>query len=634
MDGIPFGSLALILLVGTLCQWVSWRLAIPAIPLLLVSGFLLGPVSGMYFEQPLLVPEALLGEHLLAVIEGAVAIILFEGGLSLRARELMEARRSIIRLTTLGVVVTFIVASIGAHYLLGFELYAAALMGALLTITGPTVIVPMLRTIRPRGRVKYIAKWEGILNDPIGVVLAVLVFEAHLAATGDVADVLLVGVVQTLVVALSLTALAYGLLYIVMRRHWLPDYLHNPFTLAVVLTVFGLSNHFQPESGLLTVTLLGILLANSKGVDVRHIVEFKENLQVLLIPFLFIVLAARVDTEALELIGWGSAGFLLLLVLVVRPLAVLSGTLFLRVSWSERVLLMMLAPRGIVAVALTSVFALRLEDSAAGEQLLAEMLLVVVGTVVFYGSLAGWVASRLKLSNLSPQGLLILGAHDWAREIARELRARKIPVTLVDSNTHNIFLAKREGLNAARGNVFSEDFLDSLDLSEIGAVALATGNDEVNAFAREALSDFMERGNIFHLAPYSQEKNPYRENIKALNLLFDEHATFERLGERFALGERLHAVPIRDEAALEALARARRDAGSSDPLPLFLVEEDGRLRVFTPRRAMRFRRAGEALILAPEEFDFEAVKRGQTRDPAGRSVAAAAGAGEQGKASP
>ncbi|MGF1482978.1 MAG: cation:proton antiporter [Opitutales bacterium] len=605
MDSLPFGSLALILLVGTLCQWVSWRLKVPAIPLLLVTGFLLGPVSGM------LNPDEVMGKHLFAIVEGAVAIILFEGGLTLRWRELRSARQSIIRLTTLGVVATFILATLGARFFLDFEWYLAALLGALLTITGPTVVIPMLRTIKPRGRVKYVAKWEGILNDPIGVVLALLVFEMHLADSDRMDEVLLIGIVQTLVVSLSLCALTYLLIYQVLRRKWLPDYLHNPLTLALVLTVFGTSNTLQPESGLLTVTLLGILLTNTRSIDIRQIVEFKENLQVLLISFLFIILSARVDTKAIELIGFSSLGFLIFLIVVVRPLAVLVGTAGSKVSWPERGLLMMLAPRGIVAVALVSVFALKLDEKAgdgddlAGQQLLAEMLVVVVGTVLFYGALAGWAAARLKLSNLSPQGLLILGAHDWARDIAKALREAEIIVTLIDSNQHNIFVSKQEELNAARGNIFSEDFLDSLDLSEIGTAALLTGNDEINAAARGALGDFMERGDIYHLVPYAKEDNPYRQDVKALNPLFSEHATFDRLQERFHAGERLHTLEIEDEASFQRLVDLRGDSASHNPWLLFLVEEDGKLRVFSPRTGIRFRKPGKVILLAKPDFDPE-----------------------------
>ncbi len=592
----------MILLVGTLCQWLSWRLKVPAIPLLLLSGFMMGPALGV------LNPDALLGEHLFAIVEGAVAIILFEGGLSLQWRELRSARQSIVRLTTLGVVVTFVLATAGAHWMLGFEWYLAALLGALLTITGPTVVIPMLRTIRPRGRVKYIAKWEGILNDPIGVVLALLVYEMQAADTGKMDDVLLVGIVQTLVVSLGLCAVTYVLIYQVLRRKWLPDYLHNPLTLALVLTVFGLSNTLQPESGLLTVTLLGILLTNTRSIDIRHIVEFKENLQVLLISFLFVVLSARVDPKALELIGWGSVFYLVFLILLVRPVAVLAGTLGSKASWSERALLMMLAPRGIVAVALTSVFALKLDANdpvgIPGQQLLAEMLVVVVGTVLFYGSLAGWAAARLKLSNLSPQGLLLLGAHDWGREIARRLRELKVPVTLIDSNAHNIFVAKREELNAARGNIFSEDFLDSLDLSEIGSAALLTGNDEVNAAARQALGDFMDMGDIYHLVPYAKESNAYRQDVKALNPLFSEHATFERMQERFQAGEQLHRIAVPDEATFARLVDLRGDSASQNPWLLFLVEEDGRLRIFSPRSGIRYRKPAEVIVLARDDFSL------------------------------
>jgi len=612
MDKQIFASLALIVFLGFLAQWVSWRLRLPAILLLLIAGFLVGPVVEFARGAPLLDPDGLFGDLLFPVVQAAVAIILFEGGLSLKLSDLRKAGFAILRLISIGVVVTWALATFLGVTLLGFEVAIALLLGALLTVTGPTVILPMLRTIRPRGSVKHIAKWEGILNDPAGVVLAVLVFEAHLA--GGLAGTplhILEGIGKTLLIGIAFTALGAGVIILVIRAKAIPEYLHNFFVLTVVLTMFEFSNLLQEESGLLTVTLLGIVIANQQVFDIRHITEFKEQLQLLLISGLFIVLAARVDAEAFQYVGWESFAFLAALILVVRPLSVLLSTIGSQTNWRERVLLMMLAPRGIVAVALTSIFAIRLgeTDPMVGQRILAEMLVVIVGTVVFYGPLAGPVAAMLRLSNLSPQGVLFVGAHSWARRIAGELKKLEIPVLMVDSNRHNITQAHDEGLPAEEGNVFSEEFLEHLDIAEIGHAVALTANDEVNAFARGALGDFIEPAEIYHLMPAAGEGNPYGESARKMNPLFSEKATFDNLAQRFRSGGKLKTVTLRENFGMAEFQEIHGRKG----LPLFAVEEDGRLRVFSPRSKLE-PRVGAAVLFLHGGPGGQAAKTG-TQEP-------------------
>jgi len=272
----------------------------PSILFLLVFGFLAGPVTG------LLDPDALLGELLLPIVSISVAIILFEGGLTLRLEELREIGGVVLALVTLGAIVTWSLAAAAAHFVLGLEVQVAVLLGAVLVVTGPTVIGPLLRHVRPTGRVADILKWEGIVIDPIGALLAVLVFEA-----------LLVG-------------------------------------------AFVLSNHLQAESGLFAVTLMGLVLDNQKHVAVKHILDFKENLSVLIISALFILLSDRLEPSHFSHFGMESVLFLAILIFVARPTSVLTSTLRSDLDWRERLFLSWMAPRGIVAAAVASVFALKL----------------------------------------------------------------------------------------------------------------------------------------------------------------------------------------------------------------------------------------------------------------------------------
>ncbi|WP_269542774.1 cation:proton antiporter [Cerasicoccus fimbriatus] len=584
MEVSIYGSLAWIIFLGAVAQWVGWRLKIPAILLLLGTGFLVGPVTGW------INPDDVLGDILFPIISAAVAIILFEGGLTLKFSDLREAGVTIVRLVSLGVAMTWGLTFVLVKIFLGFDTMLSALFAALLVVTGPTVIGPMLRTIRPRGKVKYMAKWEGILNDPIGVVLAVLMFEVLIAqhggghghGHGDMGggSIVAIGLLKTIVIGVVFSALSGGLLLGLVKLKLLPEFLHNFVVLALVLGSFGVSNHLQEESGLLTVTLLGILLANQKLFDVRHITAFKENLQILLISMLFILLAARVSPETVERISINSVLFVVALIVLVRPAAILVSTIGSGTTWKERVLLMMLAPRGIVAVALTSLFSLKLADAgiADADKMMAVMLLVVVMTVGFYGLLAAPLSAKLGLSNLDPQGVLFIGAHDWSINMAAELKKAGGDVVLIDSNRFHVHRARRQELNAHPGNVFSEEFLEELDFSNIGHAVALTANDEVNGFAQTTLREYIERADIYHLLP-EKNSNPQGGESRKMNPLFAEDATFSFFEAQMANGATFEHLTLRENFDMSAFDE---EYGARAVL-LFCIDPEGDVRIFSAK---------------------------------------------------
>ena len=381
-------GLASVLLLGVGAQWLAWRLRLPSILLLLVLGFLAGPITGF------LHPDEIFGEALFPIVSLSVAIILFEGGLTLRLSELPAVGKPMGLLISVGALITWAVAAVAAHYIVGMTWSLSVLLGAILIVTGPTVIGPLLRQIRPTGNVGTILKWEGILIDPVGAVLAVLVFEAILEGEfgqGQAAGAILGGVVETLLIGVALSFLGAAILIIFLRRYWIPDYLQNSVSLMVALSLFALSNVLHPESGLLTVTLMGVLLANQKWVTVKHIVEFKENLQVLLIGGLFILLSSRLDLQSLLAMGWREFAFLAVLIFIARPLSVFASTMGSNFENRSRIFLSWMAPRGIVAASVASLFAFEL--SVAGvegaEQLVSMTFLVIIGTVCLVW-LNGW----------------------------------------------------------------------------------------------------------------------------------------------------------------------------------------------------------------------------------------------------
>ena len=300
----------------------SRRLHLPAILLLLVSGFLLLPIYGVMTGEWTKANSLVESSVLFPIVSLSVAIILFEGGLTLRISELHGTGSIVLQLVTLGVVLTWVMATVTARYLFDFHWQLAALLGAILTVSGPTVVGPLLRYVRPEPRIGSLTKWEGIINDPIGAMLAVLIFEGiRIGGFEQAATATARGILVTALVGIIIGSVAAVIFVQLLKRYLIPDYLQNAVLLAVVIALFTISNAIQHESGLLTVTVLGIALANQKSVALKHVVEFKENLRVLLISTLFILLASRVEWHQLQTVGWQGVLFLLLL-LIIRPISV------------------------------------------------------------------------------------------------------------------------------------------------------------------------------------------------------------------------------------------------------------------------------------------------------------------------
>lgn len=587
----PVVDFALILMLGIGARWVAWRFRVPAILLLLMTGFAAGPVAGV------LDPDSLFGDLLTPIVSFSVAIILYEGGLSLRISELREIGGVVRNLVSLGIVITWALGSAAAWLLLDLDWRLAVLLGAILVVSGPTVIVPLLRSVRPSARLASTLKWEGIFNDATGALLAVLVFEALLA--GDAASAtaqVVVSVLQIVLVSTLVGAAAALVLVVLLRYHWVPDFLDNAVSLALVLGAFAVSNLIQAESGLLAVTLMGVVLANQRWATVHHIIEFKENLRVLLISGLFVVLAARMEPEQLRELDANGLIFLLLLVLVVRPVAAAACTVGSRLSWGERVFLAIVAPRGIVAAAVAAVFALELGRAGYQEadRILSLTFLVITGTVLWCGLAARPLARLLGVAGPPPQGALIVGAHDWARRIAASLREQGVPVLLVDTNWGNVTQARMEGLPAHFGNAVSEETLEEIEMEGLGCLLALTPNEEANALASLHFRDVVGRKEVYQLAPPARESGD-RGRSPAARLrgryLFDETLAFSELSRLFSSGWGLRSTPLTEQFDYKAFQETHGPLAH----PLFLVGEDGKLEVATAGAKLS-PRPGQTLI--------------------------------------
>lgn len=526
------------------CQWLAWRLKLPAILFLLLAGILAGPALGW------LDPEALFGPLLMPLVSLSVALILFEGSLTLHLSQWREIGSVVHRLVTVGALVTWLVIALATHWLLGFDWPLAILFGTLTLVTGPTVIVPMLRVVRPKAAIANILRWEGIMIDPIGALLAVVVYSFIIAsAEGNGLSQSLITFAGVLFCGTTLGAAGGWLLGQIMREQWLPEYLHNLASLAAVLGIFIAANQIMHESGLLAVTVMGMWLANMRGVDVRQILHFKENLSVLLISGLFILLAARLDLHALLGLGPAVLALLLVIQLLARPLNVWLATLGSTLNWRERALLAWIAPRGIVAAAVSAIFAIRLHQAGHQDALLLVPLTfaVIIGTVVLQSATARPLARLLKVAEPAPSGFLIVGANEPARAIAKALQHLGCRVLLTDSSWENIRAARMDGLTTYFGNPASQHADAHLDLVGLGHLLGLSPAGEINALACARFRHDFGHSRLFVLASglekQRSDKHRAAEEHRG-HLLGTKPMTYLQLANRMHQGAELYSTNL------------------------------------------------------------------------------------------
>jgi len=417
--------------------------------------------------------------------------------------------------------------------------------------------------------------------------------------------------VRALVLGGLIGLVGAGLVVLLLRRYLIPDFLQNPVALMFVVAVFYASNLVQGESGLLAVTVMGVALANQRFVSIRHILEFKENLRVLLISSLFIILSARLPIGEMSLSHVGTWAFVILLIVIVRPVSVYASTIGSSLKIKERAFVAWMAPRGIVAAAVSAVFGIRLADAGVTDAALLGPITfqVIIVTVAVYGLTAGPVARYLKIAKPNPQGVLFLGAHEWARAIAEVLRDEGFSVAMIDSNWDNVRGAKKLGCRAYYGNVMSEDMLNDLQLDGIGRLLSVTPNEEINSLAALHFLDLFGRSEVYQL-PLAAVGKTAKQTVTPSHLrgrsLFDQKATFDYLSGRFASGAIVKKTPITEEFTVDDFFSMY----GTEALPLFIINESGELRIWTADDPLT-PKAGQDLIslVSPREKNAKVETR-------------------------
>ena len=472
----PALTLGLAMALGMLSQVIARKFRLPGIVVLLAAGVLFGP-DGFNW----ILPESL-GSALHIIVGFAVAVILFEGGMNLRISRIRREEAVIRGLITIGALITLVGGTLSTLLFLGWDFRTSILFGTLIIVTGPTVISPLLKRVRIHHGVSTVLEAEGILLDAIGAIVAVVALEIALSPSGLSLVKGVFHIISRLAVGTILGVIGGGLLTLLFRiRRLVPEGLENVFILSWVFALFQIANTVSPESGIAAVTVAGMTLGNSNTYIQRELLEFKEQLTVLMIGMLFILLAADVRITDIQMLGMKGVFTVLFLMIVIRPLSVFASTVNTDLDTRHKLLLSWIAPRGIVAAAVASLFAFEMNQHGYdGTQLRALVFLLITMTVLSAGLTGGWVSSLLDLRRKSESGWIILGAHEVARLLARLLKQGGNEVICIDEDPNACRLAENEGIRVFYGNALGDRTLQRAEPDIRKGIIALSGNEEVN----------------------------------------------------------------------------------------------------------------------------------------------------------
>lgn len=547
-------QLAIIGVAGIAAQWLAWRLQLPAIVLLFIAGFVFGPITGF------LDPARDFGQLYTPMVSVAVAIILFEGSLTLNFREIRETSIGVRRLVVLGGPMVWVLTALAAHYIGALSWSTSIILGALLIVTGPTVIMPLLRQAKLDSRPASLLRWEAIVNDPIGALFVVITFETFVVLKGgNGAGGLIFAAIAAAIFAVAGGIGAGRALGWFFGRGHSPEYLKAPILFVTVVGMNAASNLILPESGLLTVTVMGITVANSRIASLTDLRRCKETITILLLSGLFIVLTAALSVHDLAQLDWRSLSFILAVLFVIRPVAVAVATVGAGLTWRERLLVGWIAPRGIVAVAVSGLFGATLEGIgvADGRQMTAYTFALVAATIVLHGFTLGPLARVLKLKPAESPGVLIVGASRFTIAFAKRLKAQNVPVLIADSNWSRISDARLADIDVWFGEILSESAHHSLNFSRFGSLLAATDNDSYNTLICTDFGPEMGRSEVFQIGvPIETERRSLHFTIGGLPL-FRPGKSYGELRDLIVDGWTFQATRLTEEFPLEKFTETR-----------------------------------------------------------------------------
>jgi len=582
-------ELAGIIILGILAQWFAWKFKIPAILPLILIGLFVGPLSAAFFSEdgskwiePMwngtkgLFP----GESLFNFVSLAISVVLFEGGLTLKMSEVKNVGPVITKLITIGSIITFFGAAVAAHYVFYISWEMSFLFSALIIVTGPTVITPILRNIPLKKDISAVLKWEGILIDPIGALVAVLVFEFISVESGS-------GFTKTALIEFGkivLFGFTFGFtsahaLNIFINKQLIPHYLLNVSALASVLGIFVLSDTFAHESGLLAVVVMGMVLGNSNSPYLKELLYFKESLSVLLISILFILLAANINMSDLWLIyNWNTVVLFAIVIFVIRPLGVFLSTYKSGLRFNEKLFISWVGPRGIVAAGIASLFGLKLAKNGFqdAEYITPLVFMIVLGTVILNATTARPFSKLIGVFLKKSEGILIVGASQVSRLIGRYLEDNGRHVVLIDSNPSNIQLAQESGLEAMNTDIYSENLQDNIELNDVGFILALTGSADINDYAINKFRDQFGESGYYRLITVDEMNNPENSPKEGLFSHTDDFNSLASVAHNFP---KIHEIELKDRAHYNELIEISNN--DKEIIPLLVKDKYGALEIIS-----------------------------------------------------
>lgn len=591
----PVMSFALVGALGVGAQWLAWRLRLPAIVLMLVAGLVIGPVTGLFD------PGRDIGPLMGPLISIAVAIILFEGGMTLSVQSLRGAAEGVRRLVFVGAPLGWLFSALALHYVAGLGWASSAVFGGIMIVTGPTVIAPLLRQARLRRRPAQLLQWEAIVNDPIGALAAVLAFEVVLVlqAAESAGDAVL-DITRGLVVASVLGVASGWAIAESFRRAWVPEFMKVPVLFTLLLGVFALSDTVLHESGLLAVTVMGIWIANADLPSYTELRRFKEHATILLVSGVFILLAANMKFDALALLNWQAAAFVAVVILIVRPLTVLISLLGTKLPMRERLLVGLTGPRGVVLVAVAGLFAERLVAEGIEDAALLTPLAfaLVAATVVLHGFSLRPMARAFGLAGAAIPGVIFVGGSRFAMAFAKALQDRDVPVLIADANRARLRSAREAGVPVFFGDILSEAAEHGVEIMSYGQVMAISDNDAYNTLVATDLAPEFGRENVFQLKRAKQDSKRHALPATLGGRITAGGLTYYELAAKMSDGWSVRSTDLTDEFTLEDWA-----AHNPEAILLASYDESAGLTLIEHEQAPKKLSGVRILALAPQKPD-------------------------------
>ncbi len=565
-------TLALMAVLGMSAQWLGWRFRIPVILLLILAGLAVGPLFG------LIRPSQALEDAFQPLVSLAVAVILFEGGLTLRLSELRQAGRGIVRLISMTVLLGWLLGALAGHWVAGLSWPVSVVLGAIMIITGPTVILPLLRQSRLRRRPASFLKWEGISNDPAGAVLTLLAFQYYLPGVSLPVSVSLLHLLLGLAVAVLLGILAGRLLGKAFLAGWVPEYLKGPLAMAAGMAVYVPANLVLDEAGLVAATVAGLVLGNLDLPEIEEIRRFKSYISLMLVSALFLLLSADLDPEIMRHLDWRSLAYIGCLILLVRPLAVALATVGAGMSWQERLLVGWTGPRGVVAAAIAGVVgpALVARGFPGAELILPITFAMILSTVLLQGISLAWLGQRLGLGETRRGGLLIAGSNAWSIGLSQALHEANLSVRVADASWARLRPLRYAGVPIYFGDVLSEQAAGELELGELDSLLATSDNDAYNELVCTHYAHELGHQAVFQLPVNATSERERPVAAARGRIAFGASANYARLQRDWYRG---HSFQITELTEQFTLADFLDDLDEASLL-LAAVDPDGRIALF------------------------------------------------------